>query len=169
MTRRFIAVGGLFLWANLAGLAQHSASTSLTVQVRPEARIEPSQMRLSFRISPDGTSDILVSAASLSAVVRALPGQQIRVTARLTSLDGPDGPVAASGVRWRGAIAQAAGGGQQATCASGSFAPGAAGDLVSGWQTSGSIACAVSFELADPRTLSPGVYSGNVSLSVETR
>ena len=169
MPKRAIAAAGFLLWMHLPADAQRSASTSLIVQVRPEARVAPQQVPLQFRVTADGAADVTFSTAEITAMVRSAPGQQIHVTARLDALNGPDGPVPGAAVQWKGANDRATGGGQQATCSSGDFASGAAGDLVSGWQRSGSLTCTVAFQLADPRILTPGAYSGTVTLLVEAR
>ena len=100
--------------------------------------------------------------------MRALPAQQIRVTARLVSLNGPDGPVPVTAVGWAGSATRATAGGQAATCSTGTFQPGATQDLVAGWQRSGILTCAVNFELVAPRNLSPGLYTGTVNLALDT-
>jgi hypothetical protein len=53
-------------------------------------------------------------------------------------------------------------GAEAARCAGGSFASGDTQDLVAGWQHSGVLTCAVTFSLADPRSLPPGAYTGMV-------
>jgi hypothetical protein len=149
--------------------AQHSGTTMLVLRVNQEARLDPPQVTLNFRVSPDGASDVTSQSTSVAALVRALPGQEIRVTVRLLSLNGPDGPVPVSAVGWAGSTTRAMAGGQAATCSSGTFQPGATQDLVLGWQRSGILACAVSFALAAPRNLPPGLYSGTVNLALDTR
>ena len=71
-------------------------------------------------------------------------------------------------VGWAGSTARATAGGQAATCSNGTFQPGTTQDLVLGWQRSGILTCAVSFALAAPRNLSPGLYSGTVNLALAT-
>jgi hypothetical protein len=149
--------------------AQPVARTRLVLRVEPEARLDPPQVSLSFRVSADGLSDVTSQTASVAAWVRALPRQRIRVTARLASLNGPDGPAPVSAVRWAGSTARAAAGGQAATCSSAAFRPDTTQDLVLGWQRSGILVCAVTFELAAPRSLSPGPYSGTVDLALDIR
>ena len=149
--------------------AQRSGTTTLVLRVNQEARLDPPQVALNFRVSADGASDVTSQTTSVAAMVRALPGQDIRVTARLVTLNGPDGPVPVSAVGWAGSTTRATGGGQAASCSSGTFQPGATQDLVLGWQRSGILACAVNFALAAPRNLSPGLYSGTVNLALDTR
>jgi len=158
----------LLLAACFALGSEHRGTTTLSLRVDPEARLDPQHIPLTFRVSSDGASDVTTQTASMAAKVRALPGQQIHVTARLTSLNGPAGAVAAGALRWSGAVAEATAGGQPAACSSGTFQAGAAGDLVTGWQQSGSVACSLSFQLAT-RNLEPGAYSGEVDLALDVR
>jgi len=162
-----VAVFVLLLWPAVRGVAQRSGTTSLVLRVAPEVRLSPQQVALHFRVSAEGASDVTTESAVIAAWVRALPGQQIRMTSRLENLQGPDGPVPASAVRWAGSTRNATGGGRQAECTSGVFAAGAVQDMVQGWDRSGILTCAVSFELAEARSLPPGQYSGVVSLAVE--
>src|SRR5208283_2524346 len=151
------------------GAAQTSGTTSLVMQVNPEARLDPQQIAVNFRVSADGASGVTSQTTGVTAWVRALPGQQIRVTANLSSLSGPNGLVPVTQVTWAGSTAGATGGGQAATCSSGTFATGATEDLVLGWQRPGTLTCAVSFALAAPGNLAPGVYSGTVNLALGER
>ena len=140
---------------------QRSASTALVVRVMPEARIEPGQIALKFRVA-----DSMVQTVNVAAWVRSLPNQQIRVSARLDKLQGPNGPVPVTALSWTGAVARATAGGNQARCTSGAFAPGPPQDLVLGWRQSGTLTCAFTFKLAEPGDLATGLYSGTVDLSV---
>ena len=153
----------------LTAHAQRTGTTTLVLQVGPEARLVPNQVALNFRVSADGSSDVTSQTANIEAWVRALPGQAIRVTARVSSLNGPAGPLPATALRWSGSIERAAAGGQAASCSAGSFADGAAQDLVLGWRQSGIVGCTFTFELAAPRKLAPGSYSAVVDLAVEKR
>jgi hypothetical protein len=140
---------------------QHGASTVLVVQVMPEARIEPGQIALAFRVA-----DRVVQTANVAAWVRSLPNQQIRVFARLATLQGPNGPVPVTAVSWKGAVAQSTAGGNQASCTSGAFAAGQAQDLALGWRKSGTLTCTIAFALVESSNLPPGLYSGTVELSL---
>jgi len=155
----------LLLAAIATGGPQRSGNTTLALQVGPEARIDPQQVALNFRISSDGASDVTTQTTSIAASVRAMAGQQIRITARLASLDGPSGPAPATAVSWSGSLTRATGGGQAASCSSGAFQSNAAADFVLGWQRSGIVTCAVKFELAK-QNLAPGLYAGSVTLGV---
>ena len=146
--------------------AQRTATTNLVVQVAPEARLSPSRVELRFVVSGDAASDLTNQTAAIAAWVRALPSQRIRLLAHFAGLSGPSGTVPTSAIRWTGSNTHATLGAQASTCAGGSFAGGASQDLVAGWQRSGMLACAVTFSLADPRSLTPGVYSGVVDLTL---
>ena len=146
--------------------AQRTATTSLVVQVAPEAHLNPSQVELQFVVSGDVAGDVTSQAAAIDAWVRVLPGQRIRLLAHIASLSGPSGAIPASAIRWSGSNTHATWGGQTAVCAGGSFAGGASQDLVAGWQRSGTLGCAVTFSLADPRSLAAGVYTGVVDLAL---
>jgi hypothetical protein len=154
------------LWPAARVGAQRSATTILVVRVAPEAHLNPSQVTLHFRVSTDGASDITAQTETVAAWVRALPGQRIRLTAGPAILTGPAGAVPGSLIRWSGSAARATSGGQSATCTSGSFEGTAAQDLVAGWQRSGTLTCAVTFSLSDPRSWPPGAYAGVVDLAL---
>lgn len=159
----------ILVWVLSLGGAQRSGTTALVLHVNPEASLNPQQVAINFRVSADGASDVTSQTTSVAAAVRALPGQQIRITAQLVSLDGPDGPVPVTQVGWAGSTTRATAGGQAATCSSGTFQAGVPQDLVLGWQRSGVLTCAVNFTLAAPRSLSPGLYSGTMNLALATR
>ena len=161
-----VAAGALVL--SVAGAQPQSAGTALVVQVRPEAHLNPAQVLLHFRVSADGASDLTSQTATIAAWVRAVPSQQIRITARLESLSGSQGPAPPSALQWTSSAVRGTAGGETARCTSGSFAGGAAQELVEGWGRSGTLACSVSFSLAEPRSLPAGEYSAVVSLSVGT-
>jgi len=130
----------------------------------PEARIEPGQIALEFRVA-----DRVVQTANVAAWVRALPNQQIRILARLAKLQGPNGPAPVTAVTWTGAVARSTAGGNQANCASGAFAAGQTQDLALGWRQSGALTCTFAFTLVEPGKLSPGLYSGTVDLSLSVQ
>ena len=163
------AVAAILLLAFVVVLGGvQSGTTRLAVQVNPEARLDPRQITLNFRVSANGDTDVTSQVTNVLAWVRTLPVQQIRVTAQFVSFQGPGGPMPAVAVRWAGSKVRATAGGNVATCSSGTFEPGAIQDLVLGWQRSGILACAVKFELTAPRNLSPGPYSGTVNLALDT-
>ncbi|MBZ5624916.1 MAG: hypothetical protein LAQ69_40370 [Acidobacteriia bacterium] len=164
-TRPIIAgLATLCLAATVA--AQRTATTTLVVRVAPEQRLNVSRVSLQFRVSADGAGDVTSQTATVAAWVRALPGQRIRLTATTGSLSGPPGAVPSSAIRWSGSPASATGGGQGASCTSGSFESHGPQDLVAGWTRSGTLSCAVVFSLADPRSLPPGQYTGTVDLAL---
>lgn len=158
----------LFVLPALPGAPQQTESTSLVVRIEPEARIDPQQVELHFRVSPGGGSDVIMQVAVVAAWVRATPGHQIRAIARLMNLNGPAGPIPANAVRWTGAVLNASAGAQGAACSSGVFTPDTAHDLVQGWDRSGKLTCMVNFELS-ARDLPPGEYSGLVGLALGQR
>jgi hypothetical protein len=100
--------------------------------------------------------------------VRSVPGQPIRVMARLTNLEGPGGAIAPASPRWAGSVRDATGGTQQATCSNGMFAKDGRQDLVRGWERSGRLTCAIDVELGSAG-LKPGEYSGMVEMFLEQR
>jgi hypothetical protein len=153
-------------WSPGRGGAQRSASATLTVRVSPEARLNPEQVALRFVVTEDGLGEVTSQTETVAAWVRALPGQRIRVMARMANLAGPSGAVPSEAVRWSGARQRATAGGQSAACSTGSFAAGATQDLVAGWESSGTLTCAVTFSLVDPRGLAPGAYAGAVDLTL---
>jgi len=159
----------LLAFAVRPGGAQTSGTAMLLLRVGPEARLDPQQIALNFRVSADGDADVTTQATNVIAWVRSLPGQQIRITAQLVSLQGPGGPMSAVAIRWAGSKARATAGGQGATCSSGTFEPGVIRDLVAGWQQSGILTCTVKFELTASPNLYPGLYSGTLNLALDTR
>jgi len=166
--RKLALAAGLLLivWPRGETAAQQSGTTRLVLNVAPESRLDPQQVELQFRVSQDGGSDVTSASATITARVRNLPGQPIRVAAQVADLHGPAAPVPASALRWTGSAVSATGGARQATCSSGTFSAGGLQDLVSNWQNAGMLTCAVNFELADPRSLPAGLYSGVVKLAL---
>src|ERR1035441_6427307 len=161
--RKYAAALVLLLMLALSPRApgQRGASSTLVVRVMPEARIDPTQIALQFRVA-----DGVVQTVNVAAWVRSLPNRQIRILARTDKLQGPNGPVPVTAVSWTGAVARSTAGGNQARCTSGAFATGQAQDLVLGWRQSGTLTCAFAFKLAESGNLTPGLYSGTVDLSV---
>jgi len=164
-------VGGLVAAAVLCPgvrlFGQERASAAMVVRVDPEARIQPTQVTLNFRVAEDGTADLASQSAQISAWVRALPNQRIRITATLDDFVGPAGAVPASSIWWSGTVTRASLGGREATLTSGSFGGGMEQDLIAGWQRSGTLACTVTFSLADRRALPPGTYTGAVRFALQ--
>jgi hypothetical protein len=162
--KRTIVAGAVVaaLWPSARVVAQRSGSTILTVNVAPEAHLNLSHVALRLVVSADGSGDIASQTAVIATWVRALPNQRIRLIGHLANLSGPAGAVPVSAIRWSGSSLGAAAGALAASCAGGSFASGDTQDLVAGWQRSGTLACAVTFSLADPRSLPPGAYTGVV-------
>ena len=146
--------------------AQKTATTTLQVQVQPEAHLAPQQITLRFQVSPDGTSDVSSQTESIAAWVRALPGQRIRLQASVLSLTGPTGPISASALGWSGSLLRASSGAQGAACTAATFDAAQPLDLISNWTRSASLTCAVTFSLISPRTLAPGSYTGTIDLTL---
>jgi len=151
------AIGLIVALCTVCGYGQRTATTTLMVQVRPEAYVVPSQIPLHFRVSADGASDVTVQTATITAWVRALPGQAIRIVAR---------PSAGFPFSWSGSATRATQGAQSASCTSGTSDGMAPAELVSGWSRSGILTCAVTFFLTDARALDPGLYTANVDLAI---
>lgn len=165
MRQLALATGLLLLvWPAGESAAQQRATTRLVLTVPPEARLDPQQVVLQFRVSQDGGSDVTGASAVITARVRNLPGQPIRVAAELVDFQGPAGSVSAAALRWTGSAVAATGGARLAACSSGTFAAGGLQDLVSNWRSAGTMTCSVNFELVDARSLSPGLYAGIVRL-----
>jgi len=167
--RAFAVVLALLLWPAGQDAAQSTGSTGLMLEVKPESRLDPQQVALQFNVPADGTSGITAQSATVVAQARALPGAAIRVTARVSSLQGPSGPVDASVLNWTGRNVGGTGGGQQAACSSGVFSSATPQDLVQGWQRSGTVTCLVNFALTVNAGLAPGVYTGALDLAIVTQ
>ena len=148
--------------------AQQTTTTKLQVQIQPEAHLAPQQISLSFRVSPDGSSDVTSQTESIAAWVRALPGQRIRLQTRVVSLTGPTGPISPTALGWSGGLIRAGSSAQNAACTAGTFDGVQAADLIANWTRSASLACAVTFSLISPSTLPPGSYSGTIELTLRS-
>ena len=170
VAKRTMVAGAVIaaFWPSARVGAQRSGSTIVAVHVEPEAHLNPSQVALRLVVSADGSDDIASQTAVIAMWVRALPNQRIRLIGHLANLSGPAGAVPISAIRWSGSTLAAGSGAQAASCAGGSFASGDTQDLVAGWQRSGMLTCAVTFSLADPRSLPPGAYTGVVDFILRT-
>jgi DNA-binding response OmpR family regulator len=142
------------------------SSTALTVRVEPEARLSQSQVPIQFLVSSDGTADVVSQSAIVAAWIRAMPGQQIHLTARAGAVTGPSGATGAAEIRWNGSLTSATVGGQSATCTTGLLVSNTWQALVTGWQQSGTLICSLKFELTNPRVLAPGAYAAVVDLDL---
>src|ERR1035441_6261528 len=105
-------------------------ATKLQVQIQPEAHLAPQQISLSFRVSPDGSSEVTRQTESIAAWVRALPGQRIRLQARVLSMTGPIGPISPTALGWSGGLIRASSGAQNVTCTAGTFDAAQPADLI---------------------------------------
>jgi hypothetical protein len=144
--------------------AQQTVTTTLQVRIQAEAHVAPQRISLRFRVSPDGLSDVASQTESITAWVRALPGQRIRLEADVLALAGPNGPIAPAALRWSGSVLRASPGARGAACTAGTLDSGHRMDLISDWTLSGSMTCAVTFSVVSPRTLPPGPYMGTIDL-----
>jgi len=137
------------------GYSQHTTTTML-VQVTPEAYLVPKRIPLHFQVLADGSS-VTAQTESITAWVRTLPGKAVRITAR---------PITGLALSWSGTVMRATQGAKAASCTSGMFEAATPGELVSGWSQSGVLTCAVTFTLAEAKTLPVGIYTTTVDLSI---
>ena len=145
--------------------AQSSGSVPLMVQVNPEARLETPMASLSFTV--DNPGQIATSQpVTIAAFVRALPNQQIHLTAQPVALNGPAGAAPVAAIRWNGTMAAATGGATAAVCTSGDFSTGDPQQLIANWTQSGIARCTVTFGLATEAGWPAGAYTGVIGLSV---
>jgi hypothetical protein len=167
-----VVVQSVLLSGAIATLTAQNAS--LVIQVKPEAHLNPTAIPLTFTVANPG--EVVVSQpVAVTAWVRALPGQQILLTAQLGTLAGPNGAAPASSLAWVGALAwvgsmgRATGGGTTAACTSGDFSGGSVQSLISGWNQSGIATCNVSFSLSTDSTWTPGTYTSQANLTLRTQ
>jgi hypothetical protein len=161
--KRWLAIAAMGLCAPaLHSQTQGSDRSALAVVIQPEARVEPQQVPLQFEVSADGVSDVVSQTASVAAWVRSRPNQPIGVRMRLVRLEGPGGPLPPATLRWTAAAPRSTGGGREASCSAGDFTAGAVQELVTGWQKSGMLECAVTWQLTGTAKLPPGRYTGVV-------
>jgi len=158
----------LLLTALALAAQQRSGGTALAIRVNPEARLAPAQVTLQFRVAAGGSASVITQTALIEAWMRPALHQQVHLAARLKEFNGPSGPAAAA-ISFRGDVAGAAGGGQTALCAGGSFRVGSQLDLATGWDRAGKLACSVSFSLTGASNLPPVDYSGTVDLTLSAQ
>ena len=148
--------------------AQQNAATTLQVVIQPEVHLAPQQISLRFQVSPDGSSGVTSQTESIAAWVRALPGQRIRLQARVLSLTGPTGPISPTALGWSGSLVRASASAPAAAGTAGTFEAANPGDLISNWMRSASLTCVVTFSLLSPGTLPPGSYTGTIELTLRS-
>jgi hypothetical protein len=150
----------------LAVWAQSSGGSALVIRINPEAHLNLSCAQLSFLVTNPG--EIATSApVTITAWVRALPNQQIRLTALPVNLAGPAGAIPPGTIAWNGTMTSPpTGGATAAACTSGSFGAGGPQQLISGWTQSGIARCTVTFTLATDAAWPQGAYSGQVDFSL---
>jgi hypothetical protein len=145
--------------------AQNRASSSLTVQVHPETHLDTPTASLSFTVNNPG--QVATSQpVTITAWVRALPNQQIHLTAQPEALNGPAGAVPAGALRWNGISAAATGGATTATCTSGDFSTSGPQQIIASWAQSGIAKCTLTFGLVTDAAWPAGIYTGIIDLSV---
>lgn len=113
--RRTVAVLISILGMAAAVCAQMSRGSALVVSVQPEAHLNISTATLTFQVTEPGET-VSSQAISVTAWVRALPGQHIRLSAESVSLTGPAGAVPAAALTWNGSMANATAGAKTASC-----------------------------------------------------
>jgi hypothetical protein len=150
----------LVLWAQSSG--------TLVIQVNPEAHLSPSMAVLSFQVTTPGET-IASTPVTLTAWVRSLPGQEIRLSARAVSLAGPTGTVAADAIQWIGTMESATAGATAATCTTGGFDQAPLQQLISGWSQSGIARCRVIFSLATQADWPAGAYTAEINFDLSSR
>src|ERR1022692_4893876 len=93
----------------LAVWAQSSGGSALVIRINSEAHLSPSSTRLSFLVTNPG--EIATSTpVTITAWVRALPNQQIRLTAQPVNLTGPAGAIPLGTIAWNGTMTGTTGG-----------------------------------------------------------
>lgn len=148
--------------------AQNSASSGLLVQVNPESHLDTPLANLSFQI--DNPGGIAYSQpVIITAWVRALPNQQIQLTAQPQSLTGPTGEAPPTSLHWTATMASATGGATSASCIAGDFSNSGPQQLIANWTNSGIARCTVTFALMTDPTWAPGTYTSTVSLTLAAK
>lgn len=152
----------------ITGIPLASAqSTGLVIKVNPEAHLDISTIPLSFTVNEPGEV-VMSQPVTVTAWVRALPGQQIELTAAVDGLDGPVS-VPLTALTWSGAMGRATGGAVTANCTQGTFTEGASQSLISNWNQSGIATCTVSFSLKTDASWTAGTYSGHADLKLSAK
>jgi hypothetical protein len=145
--------------------AENSVSSGLTIQVNPESYLDTPVASLSFQVASHG--EIAYSQpVTITAWVRALPGQQIHLTAQVSSLSGPSGSAPDASLAFTAAMSGASGGATDATCASGNFTGPYPQQLINDWNRSGIARCIVIFALVPGAAATAGTYNASVSFSL---
>jgi len=139
-------------------------STGLVIQINPEAHLNPSSIPLTFTVTSPGEV-VVTQPVTVTAWVRALPGQQILLTGQIESLTGP-GSHSSTSISWGGAMGRSTGGAASASCTSGTVSGSSPQPFISGWNLSGIATCQVSFTLPTDTTWAPGTYTGQVMLNL---
>ncbi len=155
-------------WLSIGLRAQRNGATELLLRVEPDAHLSPLRVTLRLHLDPAPNPHQARQTELITARVRALPGQRIRLLARASPLAGPAGGVPASRLQWSGKTIAAASQAGQAVCGSGGFLEGEPSDLIHGWTRSGAVTCEITFSLTGTGHLPAGLYTGVVDLAVRT-
>ncbi|HZU26919.1 MAG TPA: hypothetical protein VFA04_15445 [Bryobacteraceae bacterium] len=148
-------------------LNQTSLDVTLTVEVRPESRLDVSQTTLRFVVPARGPREVRSAPLTLAAAARPGYGQQVRLIAHTVSdLEGAAGRASLSTVHWRGAKTSSRAGGDDAQCTTGQLRSHSGQDLVRNWTRGGTLSCTVTFILAAPPNLRPGTYSAPITFDL---
>ena len=151
----------LVIW--LIPINAETLQSTLSLVVKPGAFLEPGIIQLEIPVRAGGP--VFISETVLvRSRVRALPNQQISLTAAVTEITGPDGTVQFPAIKWECSIVRATGGGTAAACTAGTFQNGSEQPLISGWTRSGIVDCSVTLTVAVPANWAPGLYTGSVNL-----
>ena len=145
--------------------AQNFAASALVIRVDPEIHLDTPSASLSFQLNNPGET-LYSQPVAVTAWVRALPGQQIHLTALLQSLKGPSGDAQPASLTWTGAMSSATGGATAASCSAGGFSNNEPQQLIANWTQSGIARCAFTFALATNSSWPAGRYDGAVSFSL---
>ena len=155
-----LAIGALCITAGMSS----GGSSTLVIDVRPEAYVNPASLDLTFNVNNPGQ---IIDSTPLQATgwVRALPAQRIRVTASAALFDPAGVSFAPQSLQWAGVLTRATGGAATGVCTSGSFLSGGPQDLITGWQESGIASCTLTFSLATASAWVKGSYHARIALA----
>jgi hypothetical protein len=149
----------------LAVWAQSSGGSALVIRINPEAHLNPTSAQISFLVTNPGET-VTSAPVTITAWVRSLPNQQIRLTAQPVNLTGPAGAIPPEAIQWNGATTSTTGGASAAVCTSGTFGPDGPRQLIYGWSQSGIAACTITFKLATDLAWPQGAYTGQVGFNL---
>jgi len=154
--------------STLTVTAVAAAGTGLMVQINPEAHLDTPVASVSFNVVNPGQL-AYSQPITVTSWVRALPNQQIQLTAQPVALAGPNGAASTATIQWTGTMASATGGATTANCTSGNFGTGGAQQMIGNWSQSGIAKCTITFALATDASWPAGTYSGSINLSLSAQ